>query len=107
MRATAEGAQKTGIYPFVSYNIVPGKGVLVRSAMHRNQLMKEHGLEDARAWSTESIKTKRRRHREEVKDKKSEDIKDIWCKVRQGKIDTRKARLAIQKMEYERRNGRV
>ena len=108
MRVTAEGAQKTGIYPYYSDNIVPGQKVLVKSAKHRKELMAQHGLQDARDWSAGSIAKKKRWHEEAKRKEKRERLAKAWKEVKSGRVDIRQAILAKKKREYELRNyGKV
>ena len=101
-------SHKRGTYPFWSINIVPGQRILVKSASHRRELMKIHGLQDAREFDNTSIKHKKEARELEVKKKRKEAVTGIYTDIKKGKIDTRPMRVAQRKAEYEMRNyGRV
>ena len=101
----AEGSQKRGIYPFLSENIIPGIKVIVKSAKHRRELMKQHGLKDARDFSGVDRSKKRRWHGEGKSEEKKALLRDTFLKARHGKIDLRPVDLERRKRSYLVRNG--
>lgn len=102
----SESAQKRGVFPFVSQNIIPGKFVVVKSHQHRRELMKCHGLLDARDFSKSYVTEKRRGYVEEKRQEKKTILRKTFLDARNGKIDLRPFDLARRKAEWERRNGR-
>ena len=96
------GAQKQGIYPFVTKNLT-GDPVLVKSHKHRKILMEEHNVHDDKV-STPLQNQRRRLYTEEKKEETKGKVQEIFLKCKYGKIDTRPADIRRRKMEYERRN---
>ena len=104
--ATHEGSEKRGIFPFVSQNIIPGKFVVVKSHQHRRELMKRHGLLDARDFSQDYRIKKRRDYVEEKGQEKKTVLEKTFRDARNGRIDLRPFDVARRKREWQERNGR-
>ncbi len=106
-RATAvsPGAQKSGVYPFVTENLT-GEPVLIKSHKHRRSLMEKHSVHDDKV-STSLQNQRRRLYVEDKKEKKREILAQTFMKCKYGKLDTRPADMKRRKMEYERRNGKI
>jgi len=104
MRVTGIGAEKTGLYPFVTKNI-NGKPMLVKSHKHRRQLMKQYGLTDDR-FSGQTMNKRKRWYSEEIREKRRNLIENHYQQVKRGSVDLRPYIMAQKKREYEMRNGR-
>ena len=102
-----EGEEKKGIYPFVTKNIIPGQDVVVKSAKHRRELMKEHGLTDALDWSRDSIRKKRINAESQRKEQRKKALEETFMKAKHGRIDLRSYALAQKKRDYMIRNGYI
>ena len=80
----------------------------MESASHRKRLMKQYGLQDARGWTTDSIRKKRKDFLKESNSGRKGKLENIYKDIRKGKVDMRKYMLAQKKAEYEMRNhGKV
>ena len=107
MGVIAESSQKKGIYPFVTKNIIPGQDVIVKSATHRRQLMKQHDLADARDCSIDYMVRKRSRYVAEKKEEKKALLRQMYKEAKGDRKALYEANQARRKNEYMVRNGYI